>query len=78
MSYIRFDELPNEGFKTKIWEVIAVTDEEPLGKIKFRGAWRKFVFEPRPSTSFDADCLREIAAFTITETQRWKEEKVGS
>ena len=24
------------------------------------------------------DRLRNIAAFTITETQRWKEEKVGS
>ena len=41
-----------------------------LGRVQWRGAWRKYVFTPHPGLTldFDAACLRDIAAFTTSLT----------
>ena len=41
-----------------------------LGKVQWRAPWRRYVFSPHPGLTldFDAECLRDIAAFTTTLT----------
>lgn len=76
--HLLFNELNTEGLKTKIWEVMNTSTDAVLGRVKFLGAWRKYVFTPITSqqTWFDANCLREIADFTESETSKWRIEKL--
>jgi hypothetical protein len=73
VSHLYFNELNNEGKKTRIWEVMSTATDEVLGKIKFRGAWRKYIYEPSQYTLYDASCLREISDFTESRTKEWRE-----
>lgn len=71
-KHLYFNEL-NTTTVTKRWEVIVTASDAILGFVSFRGAWRKYVFQPNAATLYDASCLREIAQFTEAETNRWKE-----
>jgi len=70
-KYITIREVPNqkEGKATRVWEVVNKRFGQVIGKVKWYGGWRKYVFyvkgdDPFPeyvSTWFDSDCMREIA-----------------
>lgn len=73
MGHLYFNELRNDGKKTKLWEVTSIASDEVLGRISFWGAWRKYVYKPLAGTLYDASCLREIADFMESETNKWRE-----
>lgn len=68
-KYVYFNELPNDGKKTKKYSVIS-KDDCHLGFIKFWGAWRQYTFHPDDDTLFDTKCLKEI----IDEIERMNTE----
>lgn len=59
--YVYFNEVPNEGKKTKKCSVTS-KDGYHLGFIKFWSAWRQYTFHPNEDTLFDTKCLREITS----------------
>lgn len=69
MSYLQFEEIGRSESGTI---VIAVRDRAggELGLIRWYGPWRKYTFEPRADTVFDAACLREIADRCELYTER--------
>ena len=76
-KWIKFESpVKSASGKTEIWNVWILKDGCSAGVIKWRGGWRKYVFQPHSELLFDAVCLREIADFCDKETrklrQRWK------
>lgn len=61
-TFLRFREQPAKG-TTSIHAVLSIANDTPLGVIKWRSGWRRYVFEPCDSTVFDAGCLKEIVEF---------------
>lgn len=55
--------------KTKVWSVLAKRDGTLLGYIRWFGRWRGYAFYPEPDMVFEQDCLRDIAAFTESQTK---------
>lgn len=55
--------------KTKLWHVCSKSSGEVLGRIRWWGAWRQYVFEPRPTNRiadfviFNVGCLDDITTF---------------
>lgn len=49
-----------EGKKTDTWFVQSNANGGVLGVIRWYGPFRKYTFEPRPNTVYDADCLADI------------------
>jgi hypothetical protein len=73
-SYLRFERLPRvESRKTDIWEIFNMTEVTPLGRIRFRPGWRKYVFtQARPGIDWDAKCMTEIVSFLDDQTLLWR------
>lgn len=44
-----------------------------LGVIKFRGAWRQYVFYPDEGTYWNHECLDKIIAFMLDSNVAWRE-----
>ena len=44
-----------------------------IGKIKFRGAWRQFVFHPEPGTYWNDSCLHTVITFLRALNREWRE-----
>jgi hypothetical protein len=63
MSFISFNERPNPGKLTKIWDVVNASNQSNLGIIAYYPAWRKYVFQPQGETIFDAVCLTDVLSF---------------
>jgi hypothetical protein len=51
----------SDSGKTKIWDIINTTLNEPIGTIRWHGAWRKYVFASHGPLLVDANCARQIA-----------------
>ncbi len=64
MTYLKFEEQPNHGKLTKIWNVNSASDGSFLGTITYKNTWRKYVFGSTGAI-FDASCLSEILSFLI-------------
>jgi hypothetical protein len=62
-----------DGMKTKRWFVFPNQPGELLGTITWFGRWRKYTFNPMPGTTFEEDCLRDIATFVEDETRKHRE-----
>ena len=60
-KYLHFDELPNDGRKTRRFHVFSVRQGTVLGRIAWFGRWRQYVFEPNPGTVFNNECLTSLA-----------------
>ena len=60
-KYLHFDELPNDGRKTRVFHVFSVRQGTLLGLIFWLGRWRQYVFEPDPGTVFNNECLTSLA-----------------
>lgn len=70
--YITFYKLKKpKGRKIDVWEVITI-DKDKLGYIKFRGAWRQFVFEPSCNTFWSHGCLEQIVEFLKKQNKKWR------
>lgn len=52
---------------TKIWTVLSNNIE--LGRVTWFSNWRRYTFSPREGTTFDVECLSEIAVFVGLRTQ---------
>jgi hypothetical protein len=76
MSYLKFTNGGKSASgKTDIFEVRNADGSFYLGQISWMGGWRKYCFFPYSSTTFDPDCLREIADFCEFRTRAHKEIK---
>lgn len=55
---------------TRVWNVVNIMreQEDPIGIIRWHGAWRKYVYECAESF-YDYDCLRLIADFVEGATK---------
>lgn len=60
-----------KGRKTDVWEILTM-DKDELGFVKFRGAWRQYVFEPGTGTYWNSGCLEEITEFIKEQNDRWR------
>lgn len=59
------------GAKTDRWGVWALAGGEFLGQVKWYAQWRKYCFFPAAhATLFEQDCLRDIATFIESETEK--------
>lgn len=70
-KWIRFDAtgpMASKSGKTLTWRISTVDGTSPLGRIAWWGPWRRYAFFPFDATVFEADCLRDIAAFCEQET----------
>ena len=49
------------------WIVYGTRDpygtSDPLGIIQWYEAWRQYTFDPAPGTTFNAECLEDLARF---------------
>ena len=50
------------GRKTRAWEVQG-NGGDVLGTVQWYGAWRQYTFDPTPGTTFNRDCLIDLANF---------------
>jgi hypothetical protein len=63
-SYLNFVPQPTPPTrKTGIWHVYSNVRDTFLGVIQWHAPWRRYVFCPAESCSFDAGCLTDITNF---------------
>jgi hypothetical protein len=77
MNVSKWIEIVPEGAsksgKTMVWSVYTLsTPRRLLGNIGWYAPWRRYCFGPVAQTIFEQDCLRDIAIFLETETQKQK------
>jgi hypothetical protein len=60
IGFLRFQEIPNPGKRTRVVHVKAKISGSLLGVIKWYGQWRQYVFYPEPQTLFNRVCLDGI------------------
>jgi len=59
--------------KTRRWEVRSKQGGDVLGIVQWWPAWRRYTFQPAYPTTFEQDCLRDIASFIEAATTAHKE-----
>ena len=71
-KYLRFQMITESpSGKTRTFHVTSANTGTWLGSVSYYNQWRKYVFTPpHGDMVFDAVCLREIADFCQTETNR--------
>lgn len=69
-KYLRFEQVPNPGRKTSVWNVISQSSGEVLGRLAWHGPCRQYVFFPEAATLYNTDCLWHITERLGTLT-RW-------
>jgi len=74
--FIEFVQLGSSG-RTKIWDVVSKSQRSTLGKIKWWGHWCQYTFMPEPGTIYSEECLKDIAAFCKSQTERQRGQKVN-
>ena len=62
------DVAPQLGAKTKRW-VVSTKQGGELGRVQWFTNWRRYCFFPLPGTTYDANCLRDIADFCEQKTR---------
>ena len=71
LRWLKFEEVTRVDRKTKVFSVQSLKNED-LGQIVFRPQWRRYVFEPKENTIFDASCLFELSGFLNKITAEWR------
>ena len=79
-TWIRFDSTgPSKSGATQTWSVRTISDGNGyLGRIAWRGSWRRYSFYPDEGTVFEQQCLRDIAAFCEERTAEQRKAKVSA
>ena len=62
-KFIYMTEIPNEGKKTRKFQVVNKRTDFILGEIKFYGAWFTYCFYPAPDCLFNIGCMEDIIDF---------------
>lgn len=60
-EYLKFVEANSPSPKTRLVEVRSGRSNALLGAIYWKNTWRQYTFFPSANTTFNPDCLREIA-----------------
>jgi hypothetical protein len=72
-KWLKFVEINlRDNRKTQVWAVLTIDGRNNLGAVSWFGAWRRYTFTPNEKTTFEQDCLRDIAWFIEEETKRYK------
>jgi hypothetical protein len=72
-EYLVFNELRNDGKKTRMWVVESRRHGDALGMIQWYGAWRQYVLVAH--AIFNRGCLEDINKFLDDAMADWKERK---
>lgn len=59
-KWIIFRDVTPPRRRTQVIEVKARIGDVPLGTIAWHSPWRRYTFQPAPSSVFDAECLRAV------------------
>jgi len=59
-EYLNFEEDDHYPGKTKLIVVVSKRTSEPLGQIKWYGAWRQYTFWPMGDTIWNKRCMLDI------------------
>lgn len=74
---VEFIDVSHLEAKTGRWNVIGTAgDEDLLGVVKWRGAWRAYVFHAEPGSDpiLASNCLRQLADFCDEKNAEHREE----
>lgn len=63
---IDYIELPNDGKRTKRWQVMC--RDHLLGFVKWHSPWRRYCFFPQTDTLYDCDCMMTIGRYCRDQT----------
>lgn len=66
LTYVTFEEVPNPGRKTRVWDVMSLRGAF-LGQIRWYARWRQYTFRPCATSTFSSGCLHDIEAFIEQE-----------
>lgn len=61
--------------KTDTWEVWRLDEASHVGQVRWESPRRKYCFFPSSGTAWDEDCLRTIAEFIESETEKKRKGK---
>jgi len=61
---IKFEEIAKMP-KTSVYSVISNHDNLELGRIRWHGAWRQYIFSSFEGSVWSADCLAEVSEFLV-------------
>ena len=62
--------------KTKRWAICATDGEVELGQIRWFGKWRCYGYFPADETVYEKQCLRAIADFCETQTDKQRAQPI--
>ena len=55
---------------TQRWTIVTTDGEIDLGEVKWFGKWRCYAYFPLNDSVYEKQCLRDIAAFCETKTNK--------
>jgi hypothetical protein len=67
---IEADDTRPPAQKTGRWWVRNKRHHDVLGRIRWSGSWRCYVFEPSGPSIYSAGCLRDVASFIEGEMEK--------
>ena len=70
-KWIEIKRVQFEGL-TQRYEVFAKSNQSLLGRIQFYPGWRRYVFQPTFPSTFEEECLKDIAEFVEALTIKYK------
>jgi hypothetical protein len=63
-KYMMAYTLPTKpGRKTLRWRIASRSSDATLGRVAWYPAWRQYTLDPAPNTTFNAQCLDDMATF---------------
>jgi hypothetical protein len=62
-KYITFKLAKKQNPKTKVYNVISVSDGDPIGQIKWYSPWSQYCFFPDEDSRWSANCMDAIIVF---------------
>lgn len=74
-EFIRFEEVPNDGRKTRRWVIENRKYGSELGVIEWYGAWRQYVATFHEVAVFSAGCLKDIQEFLARQNADHRAQK---
>ena len=70
-KWLRFEHVGNsESGKTSRWSVLSRTQGSLLGSLQWFPRWRQYTFDPADGTTFNAECLKDVAEFLLDANAR--------
>lgn len=67
-EYLSFAETGDTG-KTKTWDVVSLSSGSRLGRVKWYGPWRQYVFYPDRDTLWNHACMATVKEFLVAQNR---------